>query len=548
MKYFSKLLVFSWLLFSVVSQAQEILWEKSYGGKHAEYLFDAIPTPDYGFILAGSSISGKSGNKESKSNGDFDYWLWKMNESGDLDWQKSFGGDGTDLLQSIAITKDGGFILAGTSTSGISEYKKQACKGNEDNWIIKLDAKGNEMWQTTIGGFGQEKVSKVLVLKDGSYLIAGSSSSYKDESLSAEDQLTAKSENAFGNLDYWLVKLNKEGKIVWQKTFGGTYRDELQSVIQTNDGTLLAGGYSNSPISGNKTAEAFGLGDFWVIALDADGNQKWQTSFGGTQDDQLSCMLNTQNNGYLIAGSSDSAASSSKQKGSEKGSDFWILNFNENHEHLWQQTFNYGSNDVLTSIIENDDQTFLIAGYAQSEKNGKKDQDGINDYIALKIKDNGEEIWTKTVGSNGDEVMKKAVETRDGGYLLVGTSNSNTSLFPSAGGVPTGRGGNSKDRNTNKGGNDFWVVKLKDPTKPDVEKLPIEALPNPAETFTNIVLGYNYTAGDGYIYDLAGRQLQQFKLNGNRTVPVDMSTLPMGIYIIEVITNKEKHGIKIIKK
>jgi len=97
--------------------SQDILWEKSFGGVHAEYLFDAQPTADYGFILAGSSLSDKSGNKEENNQGDLDYWVWKMDENGNLDWQKSFGGNGFDLLQSIKNTRDGGFILAGTSSS-----------------------------------------------------------------------------------------------------------------------------------------------------------------------------------------------------------------------------------------------------------------------------------------------------------------------------------------------------------------------------------------------------------------------------------------------
>ena len=99
------------------SYSQDILWEKSYGGKHAEYLFDVIPTPDYGFILAGSSLSKKTGNKTEDNRGDLDYWVWKMDEKGTPEWQKSFGGSGVDILYSVRITNDGGFILAGTSSS-----------------------------------------------------------------------------------------------------------------------------------------------------------------------------------------------------------------------------------------------------------------------------------------------------------------------------------------------------------------------------------------------------------------------------------------------
>ena len=149
------------------AHSQEILWEKSYGGKNAEYLFDAQATADYGFILAGSSLSNKTGNKSDNNMGDLDYWVWKMNENGELDWQKSFGGSGFDLLQSIKNTRDGGFILAGTSSSNIGFQKKDSCRGVSDFWVIKLDAKGEEQWQRTIGGSGQDELLCAFQTKDG---------------------------------------------------------------------------------------------------------------------------------------------------------------------------------------------------------------------------------------------------------------------------------------------------------------------------------------------------------------------------------------------
>jgi len=131
--------------------AQNIQWEKSYGGEHNDYLMDVKATPDYGFILAGSSLSKKTGNKTEENNGDLDYWIWKMKENGDLDWQKNFGGSASDFLQSIVLTKDAGFILAGTSSSNKGFNKEADSKGGEDFWIIKLTATGSQEWQKKIG-------------------------------------------------------------------------------------------------------------------------------------------------------------------------------------------------------------------------------------------------------------------------------------------------------------------------------------------------------------------------------------------------------------
>lgn len=541
-----KLLVGFLVLLFVPLHAQDILWEKSYGGKHAEYLFDAIPTPDYGFILAGSSISNKNGNKSDNNKGDLDYWVWKMDERGGLDWQKSFGGSGTDLLQSITLTNDGGFILAGTSTSNKSEDKKEDAHGDADFWIIKLDAKGGIMWQKTIGGVGQEKLQSIACTKDGGYIIGGSSSSDKNTFSKEENPPYQKSENSRGNLDYWVVKLSANGTPEWQKTIGGKYFDELKSIEQTIDGGYILGGYSNSPISGDKTADNFGLGDYWIVKLDETGNISWQKTIGGDKDDNLFTLIQTKDKGYLLGGNSNSNATNSKKKGNGKGTDFWIVKLDESGEIIWQETYDYGKVDVLTSIVENEDHTFLIGGYAQSEAsssstskdgiNGKlgksSDKEGINDYIALKIKDNGEEIWTQTVGSKGTDILKRLIETRDGGYLLAGTS----------------KGEQSRDKGSSIGENDFWVVKLKDKTKKEKTKVAIEAYPNPAESFINTLVNYDYNDGWAILYDLNGRQLQKIELHGENTIPIQLENIPSGVYIVNIKTNNGENSVKIIKK
>jgi len=145
--------VFVLCMLQTLMYSQKIQWEKSYGGKQADYLTDIQPTADYGFILGGSSLSNKSGNKSDNNRGDFDYCIWKMDESGNLDWQRSYGGNGSDMLQSIKNTNDGGFILAGVSNSSnvskndIKNDKKDLCRGGNDYWILKLNAKGDEEWQ-----------------------------------------------------------------------------------------------------------------------------------------------------------------------------------------------------------------------------------------------------------------------------------------------------------------------------------------------------------------------------------------------------------------
>ncbi|MEI7509802.1 MAG: T9SS type A sorting domain-containing protein [Flavobacterium sp.] len=622
------------LLMCTITQGQKIQWEKSYGGNYSDYLMDVQPTADYGFILAGSSLSNKSGNKSDDGKGDFDYWLWKMDETGHLEWQKSFGGYGSDFLQSIRNTNDGGIILGGTSNSSdepkniLKNDKKEKCRGGDDFWIIKLDAKGNEEWQKTFGGIGQDKLKTICPTADGGYIIGGSSNS----NLSDE-----KKDNCYGGMDYWVIKIDFKGGIQWQKTFGGIYNDELQNIEQTKDNGYIVGGTSNSPLSGNKSCEHLGFHDYWIIKLNNNGAIQWQKTIGGILDDRLTTIHQTYDTGYVLGGSSSTDATKSKKRKGENGTDFMVVKIDGDGKILWQQNYNIGDHDVLNSLIENKDHTLLLGGYAQSEvdKIRNKEENGINDYVAIKISENGDELWRKSVGSTGEDVLQKAIETRDGGYILAGTSNpskcnnlplldksvsskaldsrktntklqeysndmsktiddkknqandyikdsthklnnliggdrdsaiktsipnsklenltssgTSNSLLPSSSSqkqpLPS-----SKDKKSSFGSNDFWVVKLKDNDKPPVAKKTIEALPNPANNFTNIILGYDYESGTATLADLSGRVLQTFSIKG-KTVPIDLHGLPEGIYVVNIITYFEgketSEGVKIIKE
>lgn len=606
--------------------AQDIRWEKSYGGVYSDFLFDMIPTADYGFILAGSSLSGKTGNKSSVNHGDLDYFVWKMDEFGDMDWQRSFGGVGLDLLKQVRITADGGFILAGTSNSPKGAVKTtDNIKGSSDFWIIKLDAGGGEQWQKTFGGAGADELAAIVCLPDG-YLFGGNSDSSPlyDEFNNLVGQ---KSTRSRGGLDYWLVRTNATGEVEWERTFGGIYVDQLRSISPTGDGGFLVGGYSTSPMSGDKTESNWGGGDFWVFKIDKFGVIEWQRAYGGDGDDQLYVISRLRDGNYIVAGNSSSGPSGNKQSSNRNGSDFWVLKIEENGNIIWQQNYDFGANDILTSVVENRDGTLLIGGTAKAED---KNSEGINDFIALKINAQGEEIWRKSLGSEGEDVLKKLIMTRDGGYLLAGTSNPDASRIharkakrkslskkgglnniptdemsftqgseaidnfmaqttdqvseltdqakqfagltedsplnvglnlpqsfhaPSAGtsgsspdGAPSKtKALPSRDKSKNFGGHDFWVVKLKDRDKKNESKLNIEAIPNPAKSFTNVVVGYDFEKGEASLYDISGRQLQKFTITTGRTVPISLEHLPQGIYIVEINTEHSTDAVKIMK-
>ena len=505
--------------------SQDVLWEKSYGGTLSDYLSDAQPTADFGFILAGSSLSDKSGNKQEKNLGNLDYWVWKMDEFGELDWQKSYGGSGKDMLTTLVQTRDGGFLLAGSSDSPKGVLKRDDGFGLEDFWVIKLNADGSEQWQKTIGGIGNDRLVSAIETKDGAYLLAGTSNS---------PESNEKRGSWYGNQDYWIVKLDAAGEYVWDNTFGGTYFDGVEAIVQGNDETYFVLGYSTSGETGNKKDDSFGVGDYWLIHLDTHGDMIWQRSLGGEKDDHPYSLLNTNDDTLIVGGISSSSNSGSKQTGNAKGTDYWILMVDYEGRILWEQTYDIGEYDMLGTIIQNNDGTLVLGGTAKSEKVGLKasDSKGINDYTIIKIDDKGDELWREEVGSNGDDFLKTLIETRDGGYLLAGTSN----------------GATSGERNTALGQNDFWIVKLGDKDKDkDGPSGLLEAFPNPTPGYSNVIVNFEFENGTATLYDIGGRQLDRFAIS-SRTVPVNLHRLPVGIYLVTIDTDTETESIKIIKR
>lgn len=513
--------------------SQNISWERSYGGKEFEILNNLIITPDNSILIAGSSTSNKGGNKTENNNGNLDYWICKMNDTGEILWQKNYGGSGFDLLDDIIYTSDGGFILAGTSSSKKEYDKKEENKGNNDYWIIKTDSRGNEIWQRTIGGYGNDKLLKIIQTKDGGYLLGGVSNSCK-----GEDKLSKN----YGALDYWVVKLNESGVVEWERTYGGIYNDELCSIIEANEGGFIIGGSSNSPEGGIKNDRNFGEYDYWIIKINNNGEVEWQNVIGSTGDDRLTDLkLNTK--GHLILGGiTNSQLSGLKSISNKNGTDYWIINFNlKDKEILWQETFDIGKIDVLSSIIINSDDTILLGGYSQGEtKSNLKDnlkketkiklKKGSADYCAMLLDIQGLEKWRIEIDSDGEDILKKVIETRDGEYLFAGTTSKQNFL-------------NKKAIN---GKSDFWLVKLKDENKLKNIISKIEAFPNPTESHTNLIINYAFEKAQVTLVDLSGRIIQQFETS-ERIVLLDISQLPDGIYVVNVKTEKENEGIKIIK-
>ena len=420
------------------AQAPGIAWQNTIGGNGNDQLKSLQQTADGGYILGGWSYSNISGDKTENSQGNYDYWVVKLDASGNIQWEKTIGGNSNDNLFSIQQTADGGYILGGNSNSNISGDKTENAQGYEDYWVVKLDASGNIQWQNTIGGDGFDYLFSLQKTADGGYILGGNSNS----NISGD-----KSENSQGGGDYWVVKLDASGNIQWQNTIGGNDAERLRDLQQTADGGYILGGTSTSNISGDKTEISQGDFDYWVVKLDASGNIQWQNTIGGNGFDDLGSLQQTADGGYILGGKSNSNISGDKTENSQGVLDYWVVKLDASGNIQWQNTIGGNGFEYLESLQQTADGGYILGGSSNSNISGDKTENsqGGGDYWVVKLDASGNIQWQNTIGGNDAERLRDLQQTADGGYILGGTSTSNIS--------------GDKTENS-QGSADYWVVKL----------------------------------------------------------------------------------------
>ncbi len=290
--------------------------------------------------------------------------------------QKTFGGSGNDYARSVKQTTDGGYIVAGSTASfGAGGY---------DVYILKLDSNENLVWQKTFGGNGNDEAYSIQQTTDGGYIVAGDTSSFGN-----------------GGYDVYILKLNSNGTLIWQKTFGGNSFDEAYSIQQTTDGGYIVAGYTHS----------FGAfyGDAYVLKLNSDGSLAWQKTFDRNGDDWANSVQETIDGGYIVAGCTYPF----------KDFDVYILKLNSDGSLAWQETFvGDVGNDEAYSIQQTTDGGYIVAGYTHSFGAGCYDA-----YI-LKLNSDGSLAWQNAYGGSGYDYACSIQQTTDGGYIVAGHTGS----------------------------------------------------------------------------------------------------------------------------
>jgi hypothetical protein len=345
---------------------------------------------------------------------------------------ETFGGTENEVANSVIATSDGGYVILGFTLSNDGDVINKTDE-SADFLVLKYSSNDELLWSKTYGGSDDDRGQDIIQTQDGGFAILGYSRSSDIDV----------SEN-FGNQDYWLSKLDPNGNLQWQKSFGYSGRDVGTCLIQTNDNGYLITGELDVTASGgegnSRTASRHAGGDYWAIKLNSNGDKEWSRYYGGTFTDTPQGILKTDDNGFIIVGTSDS---SDTDVTNNKGTyDFWVIRISGDGSLVWEKNFGGSEIDEARAITPTNDGNFLIVGDTRSTDKDVTLNNGGADLWLIKISPEGNLIWEKTFGGSSFDVARSINPTFDGGYIISGSSRSLDNGF------------------SNQGQNDAWLLKI----------------------------------------------------------------------------------------
>ena len=367
--------------FSTV-RAQQIVpsleWERLYY-ESACNVTAVVETDDGGYILGGSLED--------------DCILVKIGGQGELRWEKTYGGSGNEIMRSLRLTTDGGYVFVATSDSPRSGNKQSTHFGMEDVWVVKVDATGNKQWERSIGGNGSDSAISIWPAAEGEYLIAGTSP------------------GPFTVPSHWVIKINAQGELGSPVYLGDKVPHFLVSLMQTADGGYALAGAS-FPLSGTH----FGGQDGWLMKVDADGNKQWEHFFGGTDDEIFLSIDQSADGGFILGGRSDSPPSGNKESRHFGGFyDYWLVKVDAAGNKQWDRSYGTSTPSVeeVRVVRQTTDQGYIFGGYV-----------GGNSRL-VKVDAQGRQQWDQPLGNPDDHntyivEINDLQQTKDGGYVLGG--------------------------------------------------------------------------------------------------------------------------------
>ncbi|MEO8066144.1 MAG: T9SS type A sorting domain-containing protein [Flavobacteriales bacterium] len=482
------------------SQAPAILWQKPLGGSMMDDLRDVRAAPDGGFILAGVSTS--SDGDLSGNQGLYDAWIIRTDSLGSIVWQRSFGGSDYDGVNAVVPTADGGFAAAGYANSNDGDVTGQ--HGGGDGWVLKLDGAGTLLWQVALGGTLADNFFDLEQTSDGGFIVVGESESNDGEVVGGH-----------GLYDVWLVKLDSNGAIQWQKPRGGSGTDRGRSVRTLPGGNYVFAGQTGS--NNGDVTDLQGFWDAWVVEVDSTGEIVWERTLGGSSTDGAGSICLTADGGSIMVGHASS--NDEDVSGNHGGQDAWAVKLDNNGAIQWQRCLGGSLTEEATAVREVDD-GYMVSAMTYSNDGDVTGMHGGFDAWVVMLDDNGDLVWQKAMGGNVGERANVVLPLTNGRLLVAGYAGSNNG-----------------DLTWSHGMQDGWLVVLGDsalatsvvdPTFPH-----LLVHPNPATDRLN-VLATNLPYGASVeLLDALGRSTLSAHMT-SEPLALDVGALPRGLYTLRI--------------
>ena len=491
----------------VQAQVPQIEWTKALGGTASEYAQDVVQASDGGYVVVGQTASNNQ--QVSGNHGADDVWVVKLDTSGNLEWQKCYGGSSSEEGNAIRNTSDGGYIIAGAAASSNGDVS--GGQGSNDFWVLKISSTGAVQWQKCLGGSAFEWAEDIQQTTDGGYIVAGSTYSNNGDV-----------SGNHGGEDAWVVKLDASGNIQWQRCLGGSATDTTRSLALTQDGGCVLLGITtsnNGDVSGNH-----GGNDFFVSKLSQAGAVEWTKALGGTGSDIGQSVLQTATGKYIVVGSTGS--NNGNVSGNHGAIDVWMAQLDAAGTVEWQKCFGGSGSDIGRFVQPTSDGGYVIAGDSSSSNNDATNHNGNGDLWVVRVDNLGTIKWQKSLGGSSSDSAASVKQTADGGFVAAGSSPSND--FDVVG---------------NHGIYDYWVVKFNAETLgiSDNELFShIQLYPNPATDR----LTFSDRVEKATIFDSSGRIVGEM----TNADDFEISALHAGIYLVSGNASGRLFKLKFIKR
>ncbi len=417
------------------AQMPSIKRMKTFGGSGAERIYALCQTVDSGYVFAGITNSwiGDGDLEDSfrrKANrlqvdGLNDIWIVKLDKDLKIQWQRVIGGTQLDVASAITQTRDGNFVVSGYSYSNDGDMpvphncdvSLSVCK---DVWAMKLNNKGDILWKKDLGGSGDEYINAIISLNDGGTVLAGFTNSNDGDVDKKFYHDTLPFQDTGG--DAWLVKLNADGELVWQKTMGGTAKDEFLAIQPAYDGGFIITGYSNSVDGDLKNIKSIYSREAWLIKFDSTFNIVWQNVVGkltNNIDTRGYAVVETKKGDFVVAGITASGFAVPLLN------DYFVAKVDSKGKIKWRKSYGGSDDDLARTIVTVDsDDGVIVSGYTFSNDADVTDYKGGRDAWLVRCDSLGNKTAARTIGGSDFDYIFTSLKSKSNTYVFGGYTKS----------------------------------------------------------------------------------------------------------------------------